>query len=164
MRTGDLGFFKGGELFVSGRLKDLIIIRGRNYYPDDIESAAYRGRPSLRPGCAAAFTLQEESADAKLVVVAEVQKAFLTNLDTNNHRALLAEVRAQIADLFGLRLAQLVLIRPGSIPKTSSGKLRRRHCRELLMSNRLELAEIQEAQPQQQPSVSAGLGEREATA
>jgi acyl-CoA synthetase (AMP-forming)/AMP-acid ligase II len=118
----------------------------------------------LRPGCAAAFTLQEESADAKLVVVAEVQKAFLTNLDTNNHRALLAEVRAQIADLFGLRLAQLVLIRPGSIPKTSSGKLRRRHCRELLMSNRLELAEIQEAQPQQQPSVSAGLGEREATA
>ena len=98
LRTGDLGFLKNGELFVSGRLKDLIIIRGRNYYPDDIESAVYQGRPSLRPGGAAAFTVQADGDD-KLVVVAEVQRTFLPRLETRAYHALLAEVRAQIADL-----------------------------------------------------------------
>ena len=141
LRTGDLGFLKDGELFVSGRLKDLIIIRGRNYYPDDIESAVYQGRPSLRPGGAAAFTLPAEGHD-KLVVVAEVQRTFLHRLDTRAFQALLADVRGKIADLFGLRLAQLILIRPGSIPRTSSGKLRRLHCRELHQNDQLQLAEI----------------------
>jgi acyl-CoA synthetase (AMP-forming)/AMP-acid ligase II len=156
MRTGDLGFLKDGELFVSGRLKDLIIIRGRNYYPDDIESAVYQGRPSLRPGGAAAFTLQTDGDETKLVVVAEVQVAFLLHLNTRTYRMLLADVRAQIADLFGLRLANLVLIRPGSIPKTSSGKLRRRHCRELHLGDKLDLAEIL------QPEAAVGvLGEGE---
>ena len=144
MRTGDLGFLKNGELFVSGRLKDLIIIRGRNYYPDDIESAVYNGRPWLRPGGAAAFTMHRDEDETKLVVVAEVQRTFLPRLEQKTYRTLLADVRAQIADLFGLRLAQLVLIRPGSIPKTSSGKLRRRHCRELHLSDRLDLARIQQ--------------------
>jgi len=144
MRTGDLGFLKDGELFVSGRLKDLIIIRGRNYYPDDIESAVYQDRPSLRPGGAAAFTLHAENDDTKLVVVAEVQRTFLPCLEKRAYHSLLAEVRAQIADMFGLRLAQLILIRPGSIPKTSSGKLRRRHCRELHQADQLDRAEIQQ--------------------
>jgi len=159
MRTGDLGFLKGGELFVSGRLKDLIIIRGRNYYPDDIEMAVYQGRP-LRPGCSAAFTLQEDGGEAKLVVVAEVQPVLMLTLDTNTYRTLLAEVRAQIADLFGLRLANLVLVRPGGMAKTSSGKLRRRYCRERLLANKLDLAEIQQVDaPAGQPaSHAAGSG------
>lgn len=160
MRTGDLGFLMGGELFVSGRLKDLIIIRGRNYYPDDIESAVYQGRPALRPGGAAAFTLHADGDETKLVVVAEVQRTFLHRLEQRTYRALLADVRAQITDLFGLRLAHLVLIRPGSIPKTSSGKLRRRHCRELHVNNQLDRAEIQQPEVITAPEArSTALGE-----
>jgi acyl-CoA synthetase (AMP-forming)/AMP-acid ligase II len=150
LRTGDLGFLKDGELFVSGRLKDLIIIRGRNYYPDDIESAVCQGRSALRPGGAAAFTLGVDGDETKLVVVAEVQRTFLPRLEACTYRKLLAEVRAQISDLFGLRLANLVLIRPGSLPKTTSGKLRRRHCRELHLAGQLDRAEIPpETVPQQ---------------
>jgi acyl-CoA synthetase (AMP-forming)/AMP-acid ligase II len=147
MRTGDLGFLKNGELFVSGRLKDLIIVRGRNYYPDDLESAVYQSSPSLRPGGAAAFTLSDDAGETELVVVAEVQKWYLPLLDTNTHPKLVADTRARIADLFGLRVAHLVLINPGGMPKTSSGKLRRRHCRELFLAGKLDRAEIQEPLP-----------------
>lgn len=159
MRTGDLGFLKNGELFVSGRLKDLIIIRGRNYYPDDIELAVYMDRSSLRPGAAAAFTVHAEGNDAELVVIAEMQRTFLSRLDIRTYRALLAEVRAQISDLFGLRLADLVLIRPGAMPKTSSGKLRRRHCRELYLNDQLDRAEILQPKPMAQPPVQVGAFE-----
>jgi acyl-CoA synthetase (AMP-forming)/AMP-acid ligase II len=154
LRTGDLGFLKNGELFVSGRLKDLIIIRGRNYYPDDLESAVYQTAPSLRPGGAAAFTRSADGGDSDLIVVAEVQKWYLPLLDANAHRTLVADVRARISDLFGLRLADLVLVNPGGMPKTSSGKLRRRHCRELYQADKLDRAEIQE------PIPAPGPGER----
>jgi acyl-CoA synthetase (AMP-forming)/AMP-acid ligase II len=156
MRTGDLGFLKHGELFVSGRLKDLIIIRGRNYYPDDLETAVYQTAPSLRPSGAAAFTLSADGGETELVVVAEVQKWYLPLLDTNTHRTLVADVRARISDLFGLRVADLVLINPGGMPKTSSGKLRRRHCRELYQADKLDRAEINEPLP------AGGSGERAA--
>ena len=156
LRTGDLGFLMGGELFVSGRLKDLIIIRGRNYYPDDIESAVYQGRPALRPGGAAAFTLHADGDETRLVVVAEVQRTFLSRLETQAPiRSLLADVRAQIADSFGLRLANLILIRPGAIPKTSSGKLRRRHCRELHLNDQLDRAEIRQPEAIQHADAQA---------
>jgi acyl-CoA synthetase (AMP-forming)/AMP-acid ligase II len=146
MRTGDLGFLLAGELFVSGRLKDLIILRGRNYYPDDIESAVYKGRPELRPGGAAAFTVPRATLNdtTKLVVVAEVNRQFLPQLDSEAYKALVAEVRAQLSQSFGLRVAKLVLIRPGSMPKTSSGKLRRRHTRELHATDQLDQAEVQQ--------------------
>src|SRR6478736_1111467 len=157
LRTGDLGFLRQGELFVSGRLKDLIIIRGRNYYPDDIESAVYQARPAFRPGGAAAFTLPTDGDD-RLIVVAEVQRSFLHRIEPRAVQALQADVRAQIADMFGLRLAQLVLIRPGSMPKTSSGKLRRRHCRELYEDDALQRVEVQQAEPHAGPASSPVAG------
>jgi acyl-CoA synthetase (AMP-forming)/AMP-acid ligase II len=157
MRTGDLGFLKDGELFVSGRLKDLIIIRGRNYYPADIESAIYQDRPSLRPGGAIAFTVYGDDGEQKLIVVAEVERTFLPRLDTRTYRTTLADVRAQISDFFGLRLADLCLIRPGSIPKTSSGKLRRRQCRELYLSELLDRAEIRQPEAMQQSYAEGGV-------
>jgi acyl-CoA synthetase (AMP-forming)/AMP-acid ligase II len=147
MRTGDLGFLKDGQLFVSGRLKDLIIIRGRNYYPDDLETAVYQSNVSLRPGGAAAFTLSADGGETELIVVAELQKWYLPLLDTNSHPTLVADARARVADLFGLRVAQVVLINPGGMPKTSSGKLRRRHCRDLFLAGKLDVATIEEPLP-----------------
>src|SRR4029077_2284192 len=74
LRTGDLGFLRGGELFVTGRLKDLIIIRGRNLYPQDIELTVERSHPALRPGCGAAFSI-ELGQEERLVVVHEHERS-----------------------------------------------------------------------------------------
>jgi amino acid adenylation domain-containing protein len=123
LRTGDLGFLRGGELYVTGRLKDLIIIRGRNHYPQDIELTAERSHAALRPGCGAAFSV-EENGDERLVVVQEV----------NHRRAFDAEevvehIRQAIAEEHEAQVYAVVLIKSGSIPKTSSGKIQRHACR-----------------------------------
>ena len=137
----------GSRVDRSGRLNDLIINRGRNYYPDDLESAVYQSSVSLRPGGAAAFTLSADGGENELIVVAELQKWYVPLLDTNTHATLVADARARIADLFGIRLAQMVLVNPGGMPKTSSGKLRRRHCRDLYRADKLDRAEINEPLP-----------------
>ena len=79
LRTGDLGFVHDGELFVTGRLKDLLIIRGRNHYPQDIELTVQQSHPSLRPGCGAAFAVEVDNAE-RLVIVQEVESQQ-TSLD-----------------------------------------------------------------------------------
>jgi acyl-CoA synthetase (AMP-forming)/AMP-acid ligase II len=140
LRTGDLGFWHEGELFISGRLKDLIIIRGRNYYPDDIESTVYNSHPAFRPTGAAAFTMEVEGV-TQLVVVAEVQRTFLSQLDARTSKTLLLKARQDVAEVYGLQLAELVLIKPATLPKTTSGKVRRSYCRELYRSGGLERVE-----------------------
>ena len=88
-----------------------------------------------------------DGGENELIVVAELQKWYVPLLDTNTHATLVADARARIADLFGLRLAQMVLVNPGGMPKTSSGKLRRRHCRDLYLADKLDRAEINEPIP-----------------
>lgn len=145
VRTGDLGFVAHEEVFVTGRLKDLIIIRGRNYYPQDIELAAERSHPSLRPGCSAAFAT-EIGNEERLVIIHEVIRHY------DKPEIIIQALRQAIAEQFEIRAHTIVLIRYGSIYKTSSGKIQRRRCREAFLKNELLVvaADTQDDTPQAQ--------------
>ena len=123
LRTGDLGFLQDNELFVTGRLKDLIIIDGKNYYPEDIEYTVQQAHPALLPDCGAAFTIDVDGHE-RLVVVQEVRRT--RDLDTD---AVLAAIRAAVAHDHHVQLYVLLLLRSGQLPKTSSGKIQRHLCR-----------------------------------
>ena len=122
LRTGDLGFQLGGELFITGRLKELIIIRGRNYYPHDFERTADLSHPALRRGCSVAFSTGE-SFEQRLVIVCEVE-----NRSNVNATEVKDQISQAISDAYDLQ-AQVLLVKPRSIPRTSSGKPRRNECR-----------------------------------
>lgn len=134
LRTGDLGAWYGGELFVTGRLKDLIIIRGRNHYPQDIEFTVERSDAALRPGCVAAFTRETEAGEEQLVIVQEVE-----NRNRQRGAELIEKIRAAVAEEHELLPVGVALIKPGSIPKTSSGKIQRRACRAAYLQGELEI-------------------------
>ncbi|MBD3560349.1 amino acid adenylation domain-containing protein, partial [Planktothrix sp. FACHB-1355] len=125
LRTGDLGFLHEGELFVTGRLKDLIIIRGRNYYPQDIEQIAQQSHPGLQAGSSAAFAV-EIAGEERLAVALEVKRTYLRNL---NSEEIIAAIRGAIAENYELPVCAVLLLKTGSIPKTSSGKIKRQACR-----------------------------------
>ncbi|MCK9202596.1 MAG: amino acid adenylation domain-containing protein, partial [Gallionella sp.] len=125
LRTGDLGFIEGGELFVSGRLKDLIIIRGCNYYPHDLEYVVEAATDAVNPGCAAAFAVNGDSGE-KLVVLAELKR---NRLRQPGYKAEFAAIRTRLVEECGIQADTVMLLKPGSILKTSSGKIRRSACR-----------------------------------
>lgn len=133
MRTGDLGFLKDGELYVTGRLKDLIIIRGRNYYSQDIESTVQASHPSLRIDGGAAFAIDVDGAES-LVVVQEVNRTHGRSLDV---ATVTGAVRAAMVMDLGLPLYDFVLLKQGSVPKTTSGKIRRSACRDAYLAGAL---------------------------
>ncbi|MFN8400210.1 MAG: amino acid adenylation domain-containing protein [Anaerolineales bacterium] len=134
MRTGDLGFLQNGELFVTGRLKDLIIIHGSNHYPQDIELTVETSHPALQPAGGAAFSITEEGKE-QLVIVQE--------LNRQNRQANVTEVagaiRQAVTDKHALQVFAIVLIKPMSIPKTSSGKIQRRACKTAFLNGELEV-------------------------
>ncbi|ASC74061.1 peptide synthetase [Halomicronema hongdechloris C2206] len=125
LRTGDLGFLRDGQLYITGRLKDLIIIRGRNHYPQDIEATVEKAHEALRPGAGTAFSVNIAGAE-RLVVVQEVERRHLRHLEPE---AIVAAVRRRVAEGHDLQLYALVLLKTGSLPKTSSGKVQRYLCR-----------------------------------
>ena len=124
LRTGDLGFLQDGELFITGRLKDLIIVHGVNYYPQDIERTVQQSHPRLRLDCGAAFTVEGEDGRERLVVVQEVERHKQSNFTD-----VFDAIRRDVAAEHELALDAILLIRAGSVPKTSSGKIQRHACR-----------------------------------
>ncbi|UOA09649.1 non-ribosomal peptide synthetase [Methylobacter sp. S3L5C] len=138
LRTGDLGFIERGELFVSGRLKDMIIIRGRNYYPHDLEYAIEEATDALNPGCAVAFAVNGGDGE-KLVVLAELKRNRLRQLD---YRAEFTLMRTRLVEECGIQADTIMLLKPGSILKTSSGKIRRSACRQAFEQQQLKIVAV----------------------
>ena len=146
LRTGDMGFLLNGELFIAGRLKDLIIVRGVNYYPQDIELTVQRAHPRLRADCGAAFTV--EKGDRELLVVAtEVERHKHGHFDE-----VFEAIRRTVAVEHDLIVDAIVLLRAGSVPKTSSGKIQRHACRNGYVDGTLDIVGRWEADASQEPS------------
>lgn len=137
LRTGDLGFVYEKELYICGRLKDLIIVGGRNYYPQDIESTAEAVSDMFRLGCTAAFTIDTHRGQGEEVaLVMEIKES-----STPRHQCedLVNKVRASVNQEHSLALSEIIIVKPKTAPKTSSGKIARAWCRKALVTNTLQV-------------------------
>ena len=157
------GFIEDGELYVTGRLKDLIIVRGVNIYPQDIELTVQRSHARLRPDCGAAFTVEEDGRE-QLVVVFEIEHHKQGQLT-----GVFQAIRRAVAREHDLGVDAIVLIRAGTIPKTSSGKIQRHACRRGYLDGSLEVVEAWragpwKAKPRRSESSRRGHGSRRSPA
>ncbi len=155
LRTGDLGFLSNGELFVAGRLKDLIILRGRNLYPQDLELTAERSHAALRPGCGAAFSA-DVAGEERLVIVFELERRRESEAGPAADA-----IRRAVAEEHEAQVHEVVLVRMGSVPKTSSGKIQRHACRAAWLDGRVEALEVLERSPlavDEAEEIEAGAG------
>jgi acyl-CoA synthetase (AMP-forming)/AMP-acid ligase II len=142
LRTGDLGFLDAAGVTVTGRRKDMIIVRGSNFDPLDLEIAAEASHPALSPGGGGAFSF-DDAAGEQVVLAHEVERSEMKTLDAD---AVVAQVAETLSRDFGLTLHDLVLLKRGALPRTTSGKVQRRLCRELYVSGRLPRL-FEEARP-----------------
>lgn len=133
VRTGDLGVVLDGQLFVVGRIKDLLVLNGRNIHPHDVEHAAESAHELLRTHCSAAFPLGDDLS-TNVAIAVEINPANGTNLDV-----VMSAVRRSIATELDLQVDQIVLCQPGAVPKTTSGKVQRGLCQTLLGNGELEV-------------------------
>lgn len=143
LRTGDLGFLDDGQLYITGRIKDVIVIRGRNHYPQDLERTVEAAHPALVYGAGSAFAV-ESNGQERLVVVHEIDRHHRdADLDE-----VIRAIRVAVADEHELEVAGVTLIRQASLPRTTSGKPQRRRCRELYLGGELNvLAQWTAAEP-----------------
>ena len=149
LRTGDLGFVDRGELFFTGRLKDTIVIKGRNHYPQDIEKTVEEANSWIRPSGVASFSI-DVRGEEKLIVLAEVERRYWTsnrskakgkgnsNSDLIDVKDLTQLIKREISKNHDLQVYTTLLLKPGSLPKTSSGKIQRHACRTDFLANDLE--------------------------
>jgi acyl-CoA synthetase (AMP-forming)/AMP-acid ligase II len=136
MRTGDMGFIIDNDLFIGGRIKDMIIVQGRNFYPQDIELTVEKCHTAMRASFGAAFSVKDEHEAERLVIVQEVKREFRT---LDNFDELINAIRMSVAKAHGLRAHSVVLIRPNTIHKTTSGKIQRIACRAAYLNKSLEV-------------------------
>jgi acyl-CoA synthetase (AMP-forming)/AMP-acid ligase II len=136
LRSGDLGFLDAkGQLFITGRIKDLIIIRGANHYPQDIELTVQRAHPALTPNGGAVFSITDERGEEQLVVVQEVERTARNRIDADEIAGVIREAVTEQHEVFA---RHIVLIRPQSLPKTTSGKVQRALTKRLWQEGRLD--------------------------
>ncbi len=153
LRTGDLGFLFRGELFITGRVKDIIIIRGRNYYPQDIEWTVEKSHPALRTHFSAAFSVEIEGEE-KVAIACEVERTYIRKL---NIEEVFAAIRHQIWQEHELTVSVVLLLKTATIPKTSSGKIQRRACREKWLQRELDLVGEWKLEARYEPSTKEQL-------
>ena len=153
LRTGDLGFLSHGELFITSRLKDVMIIHARTHHPQDIEATVEQSHAVLRPHCVAAFAVEIEGEE-RLVVVQEVEHRMYQRLDDHernksrgsrrpprhlNVDTVIGNICQAVAEKHDVQVSAVLLLRAGSIPKTSSGKIRRHACRIGFLNHTLDV-------------------------
>jgi acyl-CoA synthetase (AMP-forming)/AMP-acid ligase II len=132
LRTGDLGFLQDGELFVTGRIKDVMIVRGLKHDPHDVELTVEAAAPAVRLGAVAAFTLDVETEAVAVAAEVDTREA-----DARVQSALVESIRAAVAAAHGIQISTIVFLAPGVLPKTTSGKIQRYACREGVRSGAL---------------------------
>jgi acyl-CoA synthetase (AMP-forming)/AMP-acid ligase II len=149
LRTGDLGFVRDDRLFITGRLKDVLIVRGLKHYPQDLELTAERAHPALRPGGCAAFQLSEPSEGASIAILGEIDPRRDAAPGTSDALpgTILTAIRQSIAETHHVTLAAVALVPAGHLPKTTSGKLKRYLCRDAYTSGALAVLDEWTAAP-----------------
>ena len=135
LRTGDLGFFQAGELFITGRIKDVIIIRGRNHYPQDIEKTVEKSHPALRSNAGAAFSVEIDGTE-QLVIAQEVERSYIRKLDVDE---VVSAIRKAVSEEHELLVSGVIFLKTASIPKTSSGKIQRHACKQGFLEGSLNV-------------------------
>jgi len=137
LHTGDLGFFYKNELFITGRLKDLIIIRGRNIYPQDIEDCAERVSDFIAKSSSAAFGVEKDGLEEIAILVELTREGWRMP----DKEALISNIKKKLIEEFDAPVSIIRLLRPGELPRTTSGKVRRSQCRLLALNNTLQPSE-----------------------
>ncbi len=154
LRTGDLGVMREGQLYISGRLKNIVIIRGLNYACEDIEDLSQASHPAIAGAPCAAFGIEGPSGE-ELVVAQEVRRAFISTLDPFE---IVGAIQESIVLNHGVRASEVVLVNPRTLPRTTSGKLQRPQARDLYLAGKLDLVTAPEAADDLASETRAGSG------
>jgi amino acid adenylation domain-containing protein/non-ribosomal peptide synthase protein (TIGR01720 family) len=150
LRSGDIGFFNASELFVAGRRKDLLIIHGENHYPEDIELTVEQTSADIQAGCGAAFSVDGEFGE-RLVIVFEVRRKRRSQFEE-----MAREIRAAVFNAHGITAQAIVLVAPGGVPKTTSGKIQRQAARQAYLDNELKAVFCDLANEEDPGTIAAG--------